>query len=101
MEYTHMTTFATTARPKNVAIAWATKSNIFLEIPCKDGPPYICRYHRNVDGLAAALNILVANAETETRTITRDHPRIAKNIAKVPETSRERAREVLKKMGLT
>ena len=58
-----MTSFALTARPKAAAIAWATKTEIFVEIPCRDGPPYVCRYPKSTTGLASALNILIENAD--------------------------------------
>lgn len=58
-----MTTFAKTAKPANAAIAWATKDSIFVEIPSKVGPPYIARYKKTVQGLTAALNILIEHPQ--------------------------------------
>ena len=69
-------TAAITARPPRTAIAWATKDALFVEIPCKDGPPYIARYHRTAEGLALALNVLIASPDTGTRSIARDHPKV-------------------------
>lgn len=96
-----MTNYATTARPKWAAIAWATKDAIFVEIPCKDGPPFICRYRCTTEGLIAALNILVANPEAAPRTVTADHPKIKRPTVAFSESERETVREVLKKIGIT
>ena len=71
-----MTTFATTARPTKAAIAWATKDGIFVEVPHKDGPPLIVRYHRTAEGLALALNVLIEHEDRGTRSIARDHPKV-------------------------
>ena len=71
-----MTSFAPTARPKNAAIAWATRDGLFVEIPCVNGPPYIARYHRTAEGLALALNVLIEHEDRGTRSIARDHPKV-------------------------
>ena len=68
--------FITTARPPKAAIAWATKDALFVEIPCKDGPPYVARYHRTAEGLALALNVLIEHEDRGTRSIARDHPKV-------------------------
>lgn len=71
-----MTQAATTARPANAAIAWATKDAIFVEYPVKGGgPPYIVRYHKTAAGLAAALNILIENSAPAAQSPA-NHPAI-------------------------
>ena len=47
-----------------------------MEIPCKDGPPYVARYHRTAEGLALALNVLIEHEDRGTRSIARDHPKV-------------------------
>lgn len=94
-------TSAPTARPATAAIAWATRDGLFVEIPCKDGPPYIARYHKTVEGLTAALNILLDNPETESRTIQRDHPKIKHGPkTEFGEAERVSVREIMKKAGM-
>jgi len=87
-----MTTFAPSARPPYAAIAWATKEELFVEIPCKDGPPYVCRYKRSVEGLASALNVLVSNP-SDKRTMLRP----VVSIVKFSPSMREVTREILKR----
>lgn len=101
-------TALSTARPPRAAIAWATRDNLFVEIPHKDPslPPYICRYPRTAVGLASALNILIEHAEATAnrplRDINANHPAIKHAKATVPATEdqREAARVLLRKMGL-
>lgn len=92
--------FAPTARPPRAAIAWATRDGIFVEIPCKDGPPLIVRYHKTVDGLQQALNVIVDNPEPTRREVPRDHPAIKRPKAQFSDAEREGVREVLKKLGV-
>ena len=102
-------TYATTARPSATAIAWATKDALFVEIPCRDGPPYIARYRKTVEGLTAALNILIEHEEPIQRTIPSTHPAIAKKptgatSARAPwatDEQRQRARDLLKRLKIT
>ncbi len=95
-------TFATTARPTSAAIAWATKDNIFVEIPCKDGPPLITRYAKSIDGLQSALNILLQHPEKINRTIPKDHPKIKRpDAGPYTERQRESVRGILKRLKIT
>lgn len=97
-----MASALSSARPHSAAIAWATRDAIFVEYPVRDGPPIIVRYHKTTSGLAAALNILIEKAETETRTIARSHPS-TKFAPKAQFTDEQRAgvRDVLKKLNIT
>ena len=91
-------TFATSARPATAAIAWATKDAIFVEIPCQKGPPYIARYHKTAEGLAAALNIICTTPEAAPREVPRDHPAIKRPKTTFTVAEREGVREVLKNL---
>ena len=95
-----MSTFAPSARPPRTAIAWAAADGIYVEIPCKDGPPYITRYHKTEAGLIAALNILIEHQATETRTVARSHPKLRKVGPSFDESERAEARLALKKAGI-
>lgn len=98
-----MTTAASTARPPRAAIAWATKDAIFVEIPCKDGPPFIVREHRTAEGLARALNILIENQDhTSAQAATRAHPkvRVVGKAVAVTEAERTEVRGILRKLGI-
>lgn len=100
---------AHSARPLGTAIAWATKTELFVEIPCKDGPPYICRYPKTANGLAQALNVLVENTKASTTYAIQDRTRTAKPTlahpkvrreAPITESQREAARAVLKRLKI-
>ena len=98
-------TFAPTARPANAAIAWATPKELFCEIPCRNGPPYIIREHRTAEGLARILGVLIDHAEKPShgraRTVPASHPAIRRPAVTFDETEREAARAALKKAGIT
>lgn len=88
-----------TTNPAPRAIAYATRDALFVEIPCKDGPPYTCRYHRTAEGLAAALNILIEHEAATTTQIT-DHPKITRPLAKFTDANRQAALDVLRRLKI-
>ena len=101
-------TALSTARPLRAAIAWATKDAIFVEIPCRDGPPYIARYRKTLEGLTAALNILIEHEDPAPRQIPAAHAKITKvpqgatsRASWATDAQREKAREVLKRLKIT
>lgn len=101
-------TTLSTARPPRVAIAWATKDAIFVEIPCRDsGPPFICRYHKTTEGLAKALNILIEHQDyvpTVAADPNANHPAIKKSnprTAWATEDQRAATRNVLRRLKIT
>lgn len=97
-----MAEFASTARPPRAAIAWATRDNLFCEIPTKDGAPLIVRYPLTAEGLRQALNALITNPEPATRSITASHPltRFSKKPPQATDAEREGVRQVLKGMKI-
>lgn len=95
-----MITFAKTARPEGCAIAWATKTEIFVEIPCKDAPPMIVRYHKTTKGLAEALNVMVEN-EAKAPTYLATHPKVRRPVGNYSPDMREAARNALKRLKIT
>lgn len=88
----------TTARPLAAAIAWATRDALFCEIPCREGPPMIVRYRLTIEGLQAALNVLLENPEVAPRTIPASHPAIRRPKPTFDENERAKVREVLKEL---
>ena len=99
-------TAASSARPPSAAIAWATKSELFVEIPSRIGPPLIVRYRKTIEGLAEALNILIEHAEAAPRSVPRTVPGLTKAPApsRTPwatEDQRAKARELLKRLKIT
>ena len=101
-------TALTTARPARTAIAWATKDAIFVEIPCKDSAPMIVRYRKTLDGLIAALNILIEHEEPAPRQIPVAHAKVTKvpqgassRASWATEEQRAKARDILKRMKIT
>lgn len=100
-----MTTFSTSAHPPSVAIAWATKTELFVSIPCRDAPPYVCRYPLTPDGLASALNILVEYPTVHSSTNSFDqtakpHPKVRRPNVKFTDSHRDAAAEVLRKLKI-
>lgn len=91
-------TAAPTARPARTAIAWATKDAIFVEIPCSapGQPPYIARYRKTVDGLTAALNILIEHEEPTHRPVPQAHPAITKPKVERAPWATDRQRQVMR-----
>ncbi len=99
-------TAATTARPPTAAIAWATKDALFVEMPTKDGPPFIVRYRKTIEGLCEALNILIEHQESAPRSVPRDHPKITRPPppSKAPwasDTDRAKVQDILKRLKIT
>jgi hypothetical protein len=90
----------TTARPPRAAIAWVSGNSIFVEIPCKGAVPYITRYRKTAEGLAAALNIICENPEVESRTLVQAHPSIRRPKPVFDEAERQGVRDVLKKLNV-
>lgn len=99
-----MTTIAPTARPPSAAIAWVQDDRLFVELPTKTGVPYICSYKRTLEGLTAALNILIENSDalppSPAPAVAKAHPAVRK-VASFSEDQREGVRTILKKMGIT
>jgi len=93
-------TAATTARPLNATIAWATRDGIYCEIPCKGGPPYITRYPLTREGLQSALNALIETPETAPRTVSPTHPAIKRVKPVFDEVERQGVRDVLKALKI-
>jgi hypothetical protein len=93
--------------PKSTTLVWATPSAIFAAIPVLGSDePYIARFPRSVEGLAAALNVMIEKPERASRDISESHPKINATVPerkKRPGTDEQRARAaaVLKQMGLT
>lgn len=95
---------ASTARPPSAAIAWVQGDRLFVELPTHTGVPYICTYKRTLEGLTAALNILIENSDalppSAQPSMAQPHPAVQK-VASFSEDQREAARNILKKMGIT
>lgn len=93
--------------PQSTTLVWATSTAIFAAIPVQGSDePYIARFPKSLEGLAAALNVMIAKPERASRDISATHPRINATVPerkKRPGTGEQRARAaaVLKQMGLT
>lgn len=49
-----------------IARAYATPTEICVEVPTSTGTPYTCRYPKTPEGLAQALNILITHPHSST-----------------------------------
>lgn len=104
-----MTNYASSARPPGCAIAWATPTDILVEVPCQGGPPLIVRYKRTLKGLAEALNVMVKDASKATYDIQdrprgkadAPHPLIRKPVSSFSNDQRSAARLALKRLKIT
>lgn len=99
-----MSTTAPTARPASAAIAWVQGDRLFVELPTKSGAPYVVAYRRTLEGLTAALNILIDKSDAlppaPRPAEAAAHPAVRK-VATFTEDQREGVRAILKKMGVT
>lgn len=100
-----MTSPASTARPPRAAIAWVQDDRLFVELPTKTGVPYICAYKCTLEGLTAALNIVIENSDapapSPAPSVAAPHPAVRRPLATFTDDQREAARAILKKMNIT
>src|ERR1041385_3603618 len=102
-------TFATSARPRGCAIAWATKDSLYAEIPCRDnGPPFIIRERKTAEGLARILNVLVEHDDRQPNLTPATHHKVTKvpkgatsRASWATDDQREATRNILARMGIT
>lgn len=97
-------TVATTARPATAAIAWVQDDRLFVELPTKTGIPYVCSYKRTLEGLTAALNILIENSDalppSTKPTAQAKHPAVRRVGPSFTDDQREGVRAILKAKGI-
>lgn len=97
-------TVASTARPISAAIAWVQNDRLFVELPTKSGVPYVCSYKRTLEGLTAALNILIENSDalppSPAPTEPTPHPAVRRVAPVFTEDQRESVRMILKGRGI-
>lgn len=53
-----MSAYATTGRPPWAVTMWADNEFVYVELPCKEGPPYITKYSLTSAGLDKALKTM-------------------------------------------
>jgi hypothetical protein len=96
----------TTAAPTWARRVWADATHIFLEIPCKDGPPFIQKYSKSEGGLSKALDLICLAFRQESPRggsyPLLKHPRTQKpGINNFSQEQRDRASAVLKRLKIT
>lgn len=93
-----------TARPPKVPIAWATKSEFFVEYHHASGVPVVVRYPKTLMGLARVFDILVDCLDPKPPAKPTTHPATQRlGMAKqspFTDATREAAREVLRRKGI-
>jgi hypothetical protein len=84
------------------AFAWSEPTSLVVSIPHKDptSPAVLCRYPKTIEGLTAALNVLVEKSSPSTSNVTADHPRIRRMIAGYTNSQRDAAAAVLKRLKI-
>lgn len=100
-----MTTYLPSGRPAWAVTMWMDDSAVYMELPCKDGPPYITRYELCEGGLSKALgmmrDIYRASAPTGGSYNLTKHPILVKNEKALgDEATRAKTRAVLKRLGM-
>lgn len=94
-------TFAPTAKPRWAVTAWVDDNNVFVEIPIKDQAPFIAKYSLTAAGLNEALGRMRDyHTEKSGPPVYVVPPRIASTPSKYPDATREKAKEVLRKLGI-
>lgn len=95
---------ALSAAPACARMCWCDAYNIYIELPTKEGSPYIAKFPRSEGGLGKALAILAAAFESEmppggTYSLLA-HSAIKKLKPEATTAQRETAHSVLKKLGM-
>jgi len=95
-------TIAATGRPANAISIWADNRSIYVELSGQHGP-YITVYTRDSIGLSRILELLFARTKEYSGEVY-IRPGVVEGYkpkGDFNEAQRERAREVLKKLGIT
>lgn len=93
---------ASTARPPYAHWVWCDENNIYVEMSGQHGPCVIA-FPNDSSGLAKALSLL-RDARPKTAPIHYQRPGVVEGYrarGDFTEAQRERAREILKKVGIT
>lgn len=102
-----MTTFAPSAKPAWAVVAWCDDRAIYIELPCKEGPPYIQKFDLTEGGLSKALHMmkdarkkLAKPSEMASFSFT-EHPKLKRNqTTEVSAETRAKARDVLRRLKM-
>lgn len=91
-------------RPKWAVIAWVDDTNVYVEIPSKEGPPYIHKESLSENGLYRALN-LMKKAYAKDKPASPFIPQqrfimVKRGKVTAPEVYRQSVRDILRKRGL-
>jgi hypothetical protein len=97
--------FAESMRPPWAVMAWAgSNKDIYIELPVKDGPPYIMKFPATEGGLAKALKVMI-DAHFRFGEVTRsfsmdEHPKIRRSKKPLIGTDEQRrhALDIVKRM---
>jgi len=96
--------FAESGRPPWAVIAWTDYTNVYIELPSKEGPPYIQSFALSEAGLSKALHLM---RDLHKRDLPRygTHKVVQpviqrKGAAQGSEASRDKVRELLKRKGI-
>ena len=99
-----MTTYAKSGKPAYAVSMWADFRNIYLELPCISGPPYIQSFPLNEGGLSKALGLMrnARDKSGEAYSPQVRHPLVNAKRTKgsFSEGQREAARAALRKLNL-
>lgn len=102
-----MTDAASSFHPPWAVVCWCDDRFIYAEIACKEGPPFIFKEALTNDGLNKLLHLMRDARRKAPPQITGDYNsainatvRLARGQTKATEVEREKAREVLKKLGM-
>lgn len=101
--------YLSTGRPPWAVTAWVDDSYVYIELPCKDGPPYIEKHAFSESGLSKALGMMrdlyrKQRPKGGTYSLSR-HPKLiamdkSKGLPQASDSQRTIVRNILKKRGI-
>ena len=101
-----MTTPAPTFHPPYAVICWCDDNWIYVEVPCKEGPPLITKWELTDGGLSRALKLMrdsrIKHVQiTGTHSFLQAEPKVYRKPGSFSEAQRKGAAELLRKLGVT
>lgn len=96
--------FLPSGKPTWAVVAWVDDNSVFIELPCKDGPPYIQKFAFSDAGLSKALGLMrdlhrKQRPQGGTYAFAK-HPKIKAAKGDFTEAQRANARDVLKRLKI-
>lgn len=94
--------FSTTARPSHAVTAWVDDVNVYVELACKNAPPYVMKFPLTDAGLSKALNLMreVHRKKGGSRQKDAPHPLVQRKGDTFSQEQRDTAKAVLRRLKI-